>query len=285
MVRFRGKTGTGFLNMLINKTPIELHAPGYQFLGPGTKLEERLSKGVEPKNQLDALAREHDIAYSKHSSLAERHKADKVLQVGAVKRFRARSASPREKFWAGVTATAMKGKRLLGAGLNSVPKMASRRKHVKRKRLQPPSKKGQGLKRKRTGGSIQFNKAIQRITNAGKFSTDNSLKTNVQNALAAFRKLRKEKRIKYPTRRTIPLPKTGGVLPLIPIISGISALGGLAGGVSSIVKAIRDINEARKEVFNKNSTKSGNGIKLGRGALYLPKRGRGALYLPKRVNR
>jgi hypothetical protein len=38
----RVKRGSGFLNTLINKLPIELHIPGYNFCGPGTKLEKSL---------------------------------------------------------------------------------------------------------------------------------------------------------------------------------------------------------------------------------------------------
>jgi hypothetical protein len=276
-------SGSGLLNSLINKSPFELHAPGYNFLGPGTKLEERLAKGIEPRNKLDALAREHDIFYSKHSSLADRHTADKVLQLGATERIRARSASPGERFWATVTAASMKGKRIIGAGTNlSVTNMGSKRKH-RRSRPRTSRRRKRNTSNSTTGASIQFTNAVKHVANNNDFSEDKSLKTNVKNALMAFRKLKKQKRIKYPIRRTIALPKTGGVLPLIPIISGISALGGLAGGVSSIIKAIRDINEARKNVFNKNSTvTTGNGFKIGRGSLYLPKRGRGSLYLPKR---
>src|SRR6266576_3258350 len=110
--------GGGVLNTLINKSPFEFHAPGYKFLGPGTKLNERITRGDQPRNKLDNLARDHDIAYSKYSNLEDRHKADKILHLGAAQRFCARSASPSERFWAGITVAAMKGKRTLGAGLN-----------------------------------------------------------------------------------------------------------------------------------------------------------------------
>ena len=32
--------GKGLLNRIINKLPFELHLTGYQYCGPGTKLEE-----------------------------------------------------------------------------------------------------------------------------------------------------------------------------------------------------------------------------------------------------
>lgn len=49
--------------------------------------------------------------------------------------------------------------------------------------------------------------------------------------------------------RIIPIPKSGGALPLIPILAGISAVGGAASGVSSIIKAIGEIISAKKTLF------------------------------------
>jgi hypothetical protein len=37
--------------------------PGYNYLGPGTHVIERLSKGIQPVNQLDMIAQQHDLAY------------------------------------------------------------------------------------------------------------------------------------------------------------------------------------------------------------------------------
>jgi hypothetical protein len=42
--------------------------------------------------------------------------------------------------------------------------------------------------------------------------------------------------------RVIPIPKTGGMLPLIPIFAGLSALGSLAGGVAGVVKTVNEFN-------------------------------------------
>jgi len=39
----------------------ELHIPGYSYCGPFTKLNERLARGDEPINKLDAGCKEHDI--------------------------------------------------------------------------------------------------------------------------------------------------------------------------------------------------------------------------------
>lgn len=37
--------GNGLINNIIDKIPIELHIPGYQYCGPGTNLKKRLLRG------------------------------------------------------------------------------------------------------------------------------------------------------------------------------------------------------------------------------------------------
>ena len=80
-------------------------------------MEKKLSKGVEPRNKLDALAMEHDIAYSKSNKLDDRHAADYALQEGAWNRVLAKDAGLGEKAVAWLTTNAMKAKRALGAGV------------------------------------------------------------------------------------------------------------------------------------------------------------------------
>ncbi|MBP1527606.1 MAG: hypothetical protein H9Q66_06795, partial [Spiroplasma ixodetis] len=63
------------VNSLIDNLPFELHLPGYQYNGPGTNLDLKLSQGVKPINKLDEAAINHDIAYAKSKDLDERHKA------------------------------------------------------------------------------------------------------------------------------------------------------------------------------------------------------------------
>jgi len=73
------KRGSGIINKIINTLPFEVHVPGYNFCGPGTKLKQRLERGDRGINQLDEACRVHDIAYSQYKDLADRHKADAVL--------------------------------------------------------------------------------------------------------------------------------------------------------------------------------------------------------------
>uniref|UniRef100_A0A6P7GWD5 Uncharacterized protein LOC114343089 n=1 Tax=Diabrotica virgifera virgifera TaxID=50390 RepID=A0A6P7GWD5_DIAVI len=110
--------GEGLLNTLINKLPFELHIPGgYQYCGPGTKLKKRLARGDPGINPLDAACKQHDIAYSHHTSLEERHKADKELENRAWERFKSKDASFGEKSAALIVTGGMKTKRKLGMGL------------------------------------------------------------------------------------------------------------------------------------------------------------------------
>src|SRR6266550_1029379 len=90
--------GKGLINSVINNLPFEAHLPGgYQYAGPGTKLAQKLEKGVKPKNKLDEAAMYHDIAYTKSNNLADRHNADKQLEYAAWDRVKVKDASLGEK--------------------------------------------------------------------------------------------------------------------------------------------------------------------------------------------
>ena len=63
-------------------------------------------------------------------------------------------------------------------------------------------------------------------------------------AYAAAQEFASDLPIKIP--RVIPVPKTGGFLPLIPIFAGLSASGTLAGGIAGITKAVNEYKSAKK---------------------------------------
>ena len=65
------------LEALIDLLPFELNLPGYMFLGPGTKLAERIERGDVAINELDQAALEHDKAYA--AEKGNRRKADRIL--------------------------------------------------------------------------------------------------------------------------------------------------------------------------------------------------------------
>jgi Phospholipase A2-like domain len=65
------------MDKLICKLPVELHIPGYNFCGPGTKLNRRMHlNGI---NKLDEACKEHDLAYAKFESSDLLREADEKL--------------------------------------------------------------------------------------------------------------------------------------------------------------------------------------------------------------
>lgn len=109
--------GSGIIDSVRNKLKgTELHIPGYQFCGPGTDLRKRLTRGDPGINQLDIACKSHDISYSQHKDLKERHKADKILAEKAWNLVK-KSPSIKERLAALAVTGAMKAKVKLGMGL------------------------------------------------------------------------------------------------------------------------------------------------------------------------
>lgn len=78
--RKRRQRGTGIdIQKLIDKTGIEFHWPGYQYMGPGTHLKKRLARGDPGINRLDKIAKQHDIDYSRAKNLRDKWKADEKM--------------------------------------------------------------------------------------------------------------------------------------------------------------------------------------------------------------
>ena len=77
--RRRQRGGKVDLQKMLQKTGIEFHWPGYQYMGPGTKLEMRLKRGDPGINRLDRIAKKHDIDYSKAKTLQDKHQADRLM--------------------------------------------------------------------------------------------------------------------------------------------------------------------------------------------------------------
>lgn len=72
------KKGRGIFNKLISNLPFKVRLPGYQYYGPNMKLQKRLARADQGINPLDAVCKQHDIAYSQRKSLPDRHQADEV---------------------------------------------------------------------------------------------------------------------------------------------------------------------------------------------------------------
>ena len=78
--------GESFLNTLVNKLTFEMHLPGHNFTGPGTKLYKRFNHDATPKewskpiNRVDNAAYHHDLCYSKHDDTKTRNEVcDKTM--------------------------------------------------------------------------------------------------------------------------------------------------------------------------------------------------------------
>ena len=64
---------------LLNKTGIEFHWLGYQYMGPGTHLKKRLARGDQGINRLDRIAKAHDMDYDKAKDLKDKWEADRKM--------------------------------------------------------------------------------------------------------------------------------------------------------------------------------------------------------------
>lgn len=225
--------GKGLVNKIINNLPFELHLPGYNYCGPGTKLKKRLARGDKGVNQLDEHCKEHDIAYSIYTDLKNRHRADEVLKKMAKQRSISKDASFGERIASNLVKTIMKAKIKTGMGVKN-----------------------------------SFRSVINKTKIDMMKSKPKDVKEAIKRAYMIARKVTKSKnKLKIP--RVIPLPKVGGFLPLIPLFAGLSALGGLSGGIAGIAKAVNDISNAKKQLEEQQrhnrtmeSKSIGNGLYL-----------------------
>ena len=75
----KAPSGGSLLNKAINNLPVEMHLPGHNFTGPGTKLNKRLNPDLTPKkwskpiNRVDKAAYHHDLCYLKNNDTATRN--------------------------------------------------------------------------------------------------------------------------------------------------------------------------------------------------------------------
>lgn len=83
--------------------------------------------------------------------------------------------------------------------------------------------------------------------------------------LAIAKKKLSKKVIQNGLPRVIPVPKIGGILPLVPIFAGLSALGALLGGTASVTNAVMTTNNAKQKLAeNKRHNEMMEAISLGK---------------------
>lgn len=91
----RSQRGGKFdVQKLLEKTGMEFHWPGYQYMGPGTHLAKRLKRGDPGINRLDRIAKAHDIDYSRATKLAHKHAADKKM-IDSINKLQNKTATER----------------------------------------------------------------------------------------------------------------------------------------------------------------------------------------------
>lgn len=230
------KSGAGFIDRVIDKIPIELHLPSYQYCGPGTNLKKRLKRGDPGINPLDTACKVHDIAYDQHHDSKERAVADKILQNAAMTRVTANDASMGERVAALGVATAMKAKRTMtGQGIG--------RKNIKM------TDKGFTKKTcEKKNNEMTFSSLIKNAKIAIKRKKPETVDSAVKIAVRSIKKAKKGNEIKSP--RTIKMPPiSGGVLPLIPIFAGLGALGSIVGSTAGVVNAINQAKKAQEDLI------------------------------------
>ena len=75
----KAQKGGSLLNKAKNNLPFEVHLPGHNFTGPGTKLKKRLNSDLTPKpwskpvNHVDKATYHHDVCYLKNDDTATRN--------------------------------------------------------------------------------------------------------------------------------------------------------------------------------------------------------------------
>ena len=244
------KRGRGLVNNLLNRLPFELHIPGYQYCGPGTKLAKRLARGDPGINPLDSACKEHDIAYSRNrENIQARNEADKILAEKAWNRVKSKDAGFGEKAAAYAVTNTMKLK----------------------------SRFGMGLKRKKKATLSSVIRAARKSTIKSKCSKS-VIGTTLDKARDEIKKVGGKDNIQIP--RVLPIPKTGGILPLIPLFAGLSAVGALAGGAAGIAKAVNDSKAAKQQLEeNKRHNKTIESIAMGKGLYLKPYKQGFGLYL------
>jgi len=83
--------GSGLANAVINNLPVEMHLPGHNFTGPGTKLNKRLNADGTPKawskpiNRVDEAAYHHDVCYANNPDTKTRNKVCDSTMLKALK--------------------------------------------------------------------------------------------------------------------------------------------------------------------------------------------------------
>ena len=115
------KKGGSILNRMINTLPVEMHLPGHNFTGPGTKLQKRLNPDLTPKewskpiNRIDNAAYHHDICYLKNTDTKTRNDVCDTNMLNEMKEIK--NPSFRERTERALVSSLIGTKKYFGMGL------------------------------------------------------------------------------------------------------------------------------------------------------------------------
>ncbi len=165
--------GSDIFNNISNSLPVEMHLPGYNYLGPETGLSKCLSRGDKGINPLDEATKEHNVFYSHHKDTESCHIADKELENKAWSRVLAKDSLFGEKAAAYLTTNLMKAKRHLGMGLND------------KQRYKPSSTK-KNKKKKKTGRLMSLPQLVRTISKQLRRSKGITYKENTLDNLKKY---------------------------------------------------------------------------------------------------
>lgn len=210
----------------------------------GTRTRDRLARGEERGYiELDELCRLHDIAYCKSGgggnvSWESRRVADQALAGGAWKLYKRRDIPLGERVAAWLVTSAMDAKIKVGGKIGGGVGQSRGR---QRRRRQNKTKKEKCWKNRRPRrrwprpATITLSKLMKKardvvrgtssIVGAGRRKSLDSrqLRSVTMAALKAVKSMRKGRTVNFNRARVLPLPKSGGILPLH-LYSRVSAL-------------------------------------------------------------
>lgn len=232
------KKGLGLFDKIIDKLPFEAHLPGgYNYCGPGTRLEKRLARGDKGINGLDELCKRHDIAYANNKDSAERYNADKELQSGALKRLFAKDASFGERAASLLVSTAMKAK----TGLTKFGMGLSKSESKSKSQTKSKKKTCKRLKTKGYGVHNSHDNLLKDINHIMEYKVCGGVKVAKPPS-----KKKREKKERKTKSRIIKTPRIeGGILPILPILAGIGAIGSVIGSATNVARTLRDIKSTK----------------------------------------
>lgn len=261
------KEGYGLIDYIVNKLP-EIHIPGYQYCGPGTKLEKRLARGDPGINKLDQACKVHDIAYTTLRNSKDRRQADRALVAQALPRVYAQDAKLGERA-AALLVSSLMGTKIglskIGLGLDKKLKKKMKvskhhRHHVTK--VGKKKRKNKKMLNRKKHKSISFGKLVSGVrANIKKKSKTSSLSDTIKAAVRSAKDLKRNKTVKIP--RVLKLPKFGGsILPILPILSALSAIGSISASAIGVAKAIRNIKNAKENMNGESEKKIGRSLYL-----------------------